>query len=382
MKRPFFVWAVTLCAAAAPGVLKADPSWIIKPPASDSGRMQVFTSHSADTQRPFTVRYVAPADKKSFRRMIFGDPQNDCACAGINEHGLTVLFFKADATRDTPSKPTGKQRLYTGSYLVDLLLGRCKTASQASNNLRKLARSGYIAYGMVIFIVDARHPLIFEIAPRNYATRELGLLYAVYSNRWKMPGMEDSSSMMPWELYPRLQEEWVAKTGIVNARRNDRKVSIPEAIAISRTNSADIRREGIGRGPSTGNSLDGCLFELDPDYPGILSCVYTSFGPPRHTVYLPIPLGAMDALPPELANAEWAAIGCELNRNTPETAPVSRDLAVFEKYLFQEFGDIRHQAKLLLKEGKTEEARTLLRDMLRRQTRETLKFMKARIRIK
>jgi len=86
----------------------------------------------------------------------------------------------------------------------------------------------------------------------------------------------------------------------------------------------------------------------------------------------------MDALPPEVVNAEWYGIGRELNDKTPETTPVSEELAEFEKYLRQELDDVRHQARKLLKENKTEEAKTLLRDMLRRQTRETAKFMKAR----
>ena len=241
-----------------------------------------------------------------------------------------------------------------------------------------MAKSGYIAGGLIVFIVDANHPMIFEISPRNYASRELGLLYTVYANRWKMPGMEAASSRMPWQQYSCLQEEWVANTGILNARRNDRKVSIPESIAIARTNAADVNREGIAKAPSTRNSLDGFIFEIDPAYPGILSCVYASFGPPRHTVFLPIPVGAMDALPPEVVNAEWSAVGEKLNKTVPESTPVSADLPEFEKYLFQEFDDARHQAELLLKEGKTEEAKELLRETLKRQAAATSKFMNGR----
>ena len=67
-----------------------------------------------------------------------------------------------------------------------------------------------------------------------------------------------------------------------------------------------------------------------------------------------------------------------MNGEAPADAPVSADLAEFEKYLLQELDDIRHQARGLLKENKTEEARTLLRDMLKRQSAATLKFMQER----
>ncbi|MBQ6352917.1 MAG: hypothetical protein IJJ28_06610, partial [Lentisphaeria bacterium] len=93
---------------------------------------------------------------------------------------------------------------------------------------------------------------------------------------------------------------------------------------------------------------------------------------------LTIPLCAIDALPPEVANAEWAGIGTAMAKRVPDKTPVSDDLPEFEKYLLQEFNDVRQQAEALLKEKKTEEAKTLLRDTLRRQASETLKFMRGR----
>ena len=190
--------------------------------------------------------------------------------------------------------------------------------------------------------------------------------------------MEDASVRKPWELPECLQEEWAVKEAIIRERSDDGKLSVPESFAISRLNAADVKVEGINRAASTKNTVDAYLFEMDPEYPGVLSCVYASFGPPRQTVYLPIPLGAMDALPPEVVDAVWSKDSIELHRKTPPESPVPEDLAVFEKYLLQEFDDTRHQAKLLLRENKVDEAKTVLRDLLRRQTAATLEFMRGR----
>ena len=376
MKRT--IVAAAILTASAFTRLYADTSWIIQPMATTSKSMQVFTSRSGKSMRPLMLHYNQKIDDKSFRNLRCGN-DTKFAYAGINECGLVVVFSGSDKTKDTPVKPKGKQTLISGNFIVGHLLTRCNSVKQAEARLRKLARSGFIAESLIVFLADGKQAMIFEIAPRHYATMGLGLHYTVYANRWKLPGMEDASKRMPGDMQGSLQEEWAVKEAIYRARGGmNGKLSIPSSFAVSRRNAADVKVKGIGRAPSAKYTADAYLFEIDPEYPGLLSCVYASFGPPRHTVYLPIPAGAMDALPPEVVKAEWAKIGAELNKTIPETTPVSEDLAEFEKYLLQEFNDIRHQAKLLLKEGKTEEARTLLRDTLRRQSRETLKFMNGR----
>jgi hypothetical protein len=369
-------------AAAFAGLqLHADTTWIIQPVATAPKCMQLFTSRSVSKMaRPIRTYYNAPKDKKCFRNLCFG---NDAkfAYAGINERGLVVAFAGTDRTKDRPNKPKENQRLFDGNFVVGHLLHRCGSVKEAEAKLRQLARSGLIANSMNVYLADAKNAMIFEIAPRHYATCRLGLHFTVYSNRWKLPGMEDASSRKPQDLQGSLQEEWAVKEAIYKARGGmNGKLSVPGSFAISRLNAADVKVKGIDRGPSTKHSIDAYLFEIDPEYPGILSCVYASFGPPRQTVYLPIPLGAMDALPPEVVNPAWAKASIELHRKTPGNSPLSSDLAEFEKYLLQEFEDTRLQARQLLKEDKTEEARQLLRDLLRRLSAETLKFMQERTR--
>lgn len=376
MKKNLIVAAI-LTASAFTG-LRADTSWIIQPVATSSKSMQLFTSRSSKSPRPLMLHYNKRIDDKSFCNLRCGT-DTKFAYAGINECGLAVAFSGTDKTRDTPVKPKGKQILITGNFIVGHLLTRSNSVKQAEDRLRKLARSGLISGSMIVFLADAKQAMIFEIAPRHYATMRLGLHYTVYANRWKMPGMEDASMRKPEEMQGSLQEEWAVKEAIYRSRGGmNGKLSIPASFAVSRLNAADIRSKGIGRGPCTKDTADAYLFEIDPEYPGVLSCVYASFGPPRQTVYLPIPVGAMDALPPEAVKAEWAKKSTEMNREAPADAPVSADLAEFEKYLLQELDDIRHQARGLLKENKTEEARTLLRDMLKRQSAATLKFMQER----
>lgn len=363
--------AVALC--AAPLASQADISWVIKPAASTSGRMQLFASR-ADKPLPRTIIVDTPKNAKQYRNIRFGNRDKNIAFAGINVHGLAVAFTGAGPSLDPISnKPKKGQPAFTGNYAAEQILRNCKTAKQAVGLLRK-ANGRF--YGTLIFLIaDANQVCIFECSSRHMASYEMGLNYTVYSNVWKLPGMEDASARNPEKLASYAQREWIAKTGIHNARKGDRKVSITEAIAVSRLSVADAKRKDVTSAPSVKNSIDAYIFEIDKKYPGILSCVYAAMGPQRHTVYLPIPLGAMDALPKELVNGAWATFGDEAARKSTPEAPVSEEIIELERGLHQEFNDIRYKAAQLLDENKTDEAKAVLRDMLQRQTQEVMKFM-------
>ena len=370
--RPLPLLMAALC-AAGPLASNADTSWIIKPAASTSGRMQLFTSRAAKPL-PRTIIIDTPENPKQFKNLRFGDNKKRFSFAGINIHGVAVVAVDAGPSLDPKTnKLKPGVRPVTGSYAVGHVLRNCKTAKQAVDLLRK--SNGHFSGAMIILIADKNQAFVFECSSRHMANYQLGLNYAVYSNVWRLPGMEDASARDPEKLAFYAHREWVAKTGIHNARKGDRKVSIQEAIAVSRLNAADMKREGLTSAPSVKDSIDALLFEIDQKHPGILSCVYVAIGPQRHTVYLPVPAGAVDELPPELVNGEWAAIGDALAQKTPSETPVSEEIIEFERGIHQEFNDIRFKAAQLLEESKTDEAKTLLVKTLRRQTQETLKFM-------
>ena len=376
MKIYALTFAAALCAAIPPAS-RADTNWIVKPAASTSGRMQLFTSR-ADKPLPRTILVDTPKSGKQFRSLRFGDKDKGFSFTGINSRGVAVAFVGAGPTTEKPNTPKKGEHLYTGSYAVGQILRNCKNAKQAVDLLRGAARKGLISGSLIFLIADPDQAFVFECSPRHQANYLIGLNYAVYTNVWKLPGMEDASVRVPKDFPVHAQREWVAKTGIIRARKGDRKVSIPEAIAVSRLNVADARHKDVTSAPSEKNSIDAYLFEIDRKHPGILSCVFVAMGPQRHTVYLPVPLGAMDDLPKELADGAWAAVADEAAKNGDPEAPVADEMIELERCLFQEFNDIRYQAAQLLAEGKTDEAKALLSDTLRRQTQEVLKFMRER----
>ena len=109
-----------------------------------------------------------------------------------------------------------------------------------------------------------------------------------------------------------------------------------------------------------------------------MSCIYVAYGPARHTVYLPVPFGAADALPGELFSAEWTDGAYARMKAAKPGDPMDPAILKFEEKLLAEFDKVRLEARCkFLRQEKPAEARKMLRACLKKQARETFEFLKA-----
>lgn len=180
------------------------------------------------------------------------------------------------------------------------------------------------------------------------------------------------------------QREWAAREVLRQALEEKKTISVADSLRASRVNIAEANGETFAKNrgkaeltsaPANKFSADSYLFELDSEFPDTLSCVYVAIGPQRHTVYLPIPLGAADRLPPELADKAWAENAHRLAGGALPSDPMRPELVEFERKQLAEFSKVRREASVLLHRDKCEEARQLLRDTLAKQAKATLEFL-------
>ena len=121
--------------------------------------------------------------------------------------------------------------------------------------------------------------------------------------------------------------------------------------------------------------MTGC-FEIDPEFPAYLSCAYTSLGPQRHMVYLPVPM-AVRQLPDKMRDGRWAQMAfAHQEAFGPEHGDLQKFTELEDKFL-KEFDAARDRARQLLKSGNTDEAVKLLNDTFERQYAEADKLMTA-----
>ena len=370
-----------VCSLLLPGATRAgDTDWIVLPHASASGRMLLHALR--DNGKPVSTDIRLDKGGR-IRSLRIGNNKNGFTFAGINYCGVAVLATGGDPTRD--KNPRYNKRLYSGSNAVNLILRNCRTAEQAVDLLRDGAKKSLIYGSLIFFIADPNRAFIVECSHRHFAVSELTKGFCAYANVWKLPGMQDASTRSPKFQSWQFQREWTVSEMLRRAR-SDGKISLAESLATSRVGPLEINAPAfekardkwrINNTPAIRNSADGVLFEIDREFPGVLSCAYVAFGPPRHTVYLPIPVGAAEKLPAELTPNPWKAGALARNKAAKADTPIDPRLIAFEKNLLMEFAKKREEARQLLRAKKHAEARALLQATLKRQATELDAFLKS-----
>ena len=370
----------------------ADVDWMILPKYSSSGRMLIQGTRDATAKKGKAPARIIPGmrlDTPQSNKLakykylrIGGSGGNFCFC-GMNEKGLAVIFTGGDPTRDkNPAKMDGNTHRPNTATVI--MLRSCATAQQAVRHMQDAFKKKIIAGSAIFFIADPNRAFVIECSPRHFASWELPHAFCVYSNCWKLPGMDDGSIGNADRAANNYQREWAAREALKLAFDAKKTISVADSIRASRVSVAEANGEEFakhrGKGkvstaPCNKNSADSYLFDLDSEFPAELSCVYAAFGPFRHTVYLPIPMGAADALPTEVVKAAWLDSAYRLRDAGDPTAPMRPELVEFEKKQLEEFAKARENARRLLRQDKRGEALTILRDTLAKQAKETSEFL-------
>ena len=255
---------------------------------------------------------------------------------------------------------------------------------EAVANLRDGFKKRLIAGGLIFLIADPQRAFAVECSPGHFASYEIKGTYCVYSSMWKMPEMQAVSRRSPRSYGWSTQREWAAREMLQRGRQSGNTISAAESIAASRAGSAEIntKENEKARDKSPVNntiankfSADGFLFEIDREFPGVLSCAYVAFGPARHTVYLPVALGAAEALPAELTPTPWKTGALARLKAAKPTDAVDQRIVEFEKQLHAEFAKTREEARKLLREKNAADAKKLLQEALQRQAADLNTFL-------
>ena len=362
------------------GTAYADTDWIILPHASESHRMLLHALR--DNAKPVStdIRLDKSGRIKSLR---IGNNKSNFTYAGINYCGVAVAAIGGDPQRD--KYPKADKRNYSWSNTVNLLLRNSKTAEQGVGMLRDGFRKSLIAGSFIFFIVDANRAFVVECSPKHFASFELTGAVCVYTNCWRLPNMDDASLRSPRSRSWQSQREWTVRQSLQTARKTGSTISVAETFAASRLGPAEVNIPALEKArdkakvfntPAMKTSADGALFEIDPEFPGVLSCIYVAFGPQRHTAYLPIPVGAAEKLPAELTPNPWKTAALERNKAAKPETPMNLEIIAFENRMLAEFAKKREEARELLRANKTAEAKKLLQENLQRQAAELDNFLK------
>jgi len=361
--RKYIGCAAMLFGAAV--AAEACTTWVVHSTAAKSGRM--------------TVNKCRDLEKKPVKLSIHRSPRGwrwislaDVSSYGMNEKGVVVTCNDGDAM--TIHHPRGERAQMNSYRLLRQVLDECDNAYDGAMMIRTHGRNcrrpSYWEHGATLLVADPNHVFIVDVGPGYGEMREITSGMIVYSNKMHLPGNEFvTNGKLGAFVSDRARESNTRK--VMAQYREDGKFTLN---GIIRTSRAKCGQKHKDKHPFRSNTQGDTCFEIDAEFPAYLTTAYTSIGPQRHTVFLPLPMAVLE-LPEDLRSGEWSKRVLKFRERAGDEHPNVDKLYEFEAKIIPEYEAVREKARELLRAGKTEEAVKLLNECFQRQYKAAKEFL-------
>ena len=367
---------IMLAAAAVAGIVPfaaACTSWMIHPSVSASGRMLVqkcrdsrVTPLTADIRRT----------RHGIKWMRIGMHKN-AALFAVSERGLVAFMNDGDPTATKhannkyPDIQHGRMWICCAEEMRQAM-DECATAEHATRLALHHAHSRrHAGHGGTMFIADAKRGFMIDIAPDYAEAKELTGGLIIITNTMHIPGVEPLSVIGVGAMRSDRSREANVRAELKKRRVNGKYT----VLGTFETSRLRCQKDLQKKYPCRRNSLGGCCFEIDPEFPGELTTAYIALGPQQHTVYLPTPM-SLDQFPKEIIDGSWSDMAYKLRENVGYDHKYLPRFAEFEKKALAEYDQVCAEARKLLRDKKKAEAVKLLNDCYRRQYDEAFKMLR------
>ena len=272
-------------------------SWIIMPDLTKG--KQIILHKNRDSSSRFLAGLQRSVPGK-FSWIGHGNYGSSGANCGINSKGLAVAMNSGDRTREN-----NVSGLNT-TLIARILLEECADAPSAVKLLEKMVKKGAYVHGKsgsMWFIADSKTAYVVEHNAKYLHAQALKSGLAVRGNAWHFPEMIVHSQQKHKDLVINNRRVYTVREKLIHKAFHKRgEVQVEDCIAASR----------ITRFPEDPKCYPLCgkltnaasSFVIDREFPEDLSYTAFAFGPPRHTVYIPVPV-TLKKYPDELLSGRF-----------------------------------------------------------------------------
>ena len=341
---------------------EACTSWVITPGSSASGLMML---QKCRDQHRGNLEAEMMTPENGIRWMRIGADGD--ALFAINAKGVAYTTNNGNKLCKTKDK-----RKIT-RFTINETMRLCASAPEAVEHIRKFYRDNRGRNpGGIYYIVDAGQAFMLDVGEAHFESHRFTDGVSVIANAMHLPGNEEVSQQPLRKI--RVQRAREANTrAALAARRVNGKYTVRGTMDTSRLSANTSIMEKIL--PFREGSLSAVCFEVDPEFPEMLSCAYIALGPQRHTAYLPTPM-ALTQFPEKIRSGAWGDRAFRLHKifGYNDYAGLA-DITKLEDGFIAEFAATRETARKLLREGKRDEAAKLLNECYLRHYQQADKLL-------
>lgn len=296
---------------------------------------------------------------KNSRRKWIAIGDGGLTAMGMTSTGLAGAMNSGELCINAPTDNKKKSPL----RVLRAVLDSCDTAAQAVDKIKQLLAAGdywFKGKGSIFFFLDAKEGYICEFTAKNFTVQHVTSGFSVRANIWMNPGMQTYSRNTVSSYLDSAARMYRAYSGLNELLDAKGKIELSDIFELSRVSKMP-KGSSQGRALCFGATNSAASMEIDREYPDVLSTIYAAIGHPRHTVYVPIPIGTEQVLP-EMLNGKWDAVSWKRLKELKLHAPFPEEWKKFELDFLVTYKKAQADARALLKQGKRDAAVKLLND--------------------
>ena len=276
---------------------------------------------------------------------------------GINRSGLAGVMNSGEKCIDPSTNQAGKST----PAIMQQILETCDTAAQAVEKLREFIKAADYWHknsGSIFFFLDSKEGFVCEITAKECIAQRYDRGYAVRANIWQNPNMQRNSRNNIRHYLNSSARAFIAFSGLNAALDKHKKITLSDIFDLSRHWQMP-KESPEKRSVCFSSTNSAASLEIDRQYPGTLSTAYCTFGHPRHTVYVPVPVCARK-FRKEMTDNSWSADSWKRLKAKGLGAAIPAEWSKYEEAFIAEYTAAKEEARKLLDQGKQSEAENLL----------------------
>ena len=282
-------------------------------------------------------------------------------CMGVNEAGFASVMNSGEKCTDNSGDKPGK----TTPVILKEILSNCGNIDEALERLKLIAKNDEYSHkdaGSIFFFMDKEAAYIVEMTAHFITSQRFDRGYAFRANIWHNPGMAAYACSTIKSFLGSTNREYEVRTAMNNTLKDKGQFAVEDSIGMARMYKMDDTP--IDRRVCSKYTNSACTLEIDREYPAQLSTAYVTLGPPRNTIYVPVPICAT-SVHPKMLSYEWTQASWKRFDEKGEKggeADIPQEWLDYENKSMAEYRKAKDRARVLLKENKVKEAEALMQD--------------------
>ena len=273
-------------------------SWLVCSEVTASGQVLLHKNRDSSSRYLTAQRVRVPGKYSWIGNSNFG---SFGTTSGINEKALAVVM-------NSGPRSTGESPMGMGTPMIArILLEQCKTAGSAVKLLEKIVKAKAYCHGKsgsIWFFADPERAFVVEHDGLSFKASEVKSGLAIRANAWHFPEMIVHSKNNPAQITGNARREYAVRDLLVNkVLGKKKKITVSDMFAASRIDKIPEDPKCYALCDKATNV--GSTFVIDREFPESLSYFVSTFGPPRHGLYIPVPL-TLDDLPLCIRSGSWS----------------------------------------------------------------------------